>query len=85
MTEANRTEDLGAGSIYPLMERTETDPNVNGLVIHTNHYSGGMTRREYVAVAALNGCLAANCFKNPEQNAEYAVRCADALLKELAK
>lgn len=83
--QANPTEDLGSQTIYPLPHKTETDPNVNGLVITTHHYSGGLTKREYVAMAALNGCLAANCFNTPEQNADYAVRCADALLKELSK
>lgn len=87
MSEQTRPvpEDLGTTSIYPRLEKTETDPNVNGIVVATHYYSGGLTKREYIAMAALNGCLAANCFNSPEQNADYAIRCADALLKELAK
>lgn len=43
----------------------------------------GLTRREVFASMALQGVLASNALGSPEQCADYAVKCADALLKRL--
>lgn len=76
MTEAHRTEEerLGDEPAHPL-----------NFLPYGMWERSGLTKRERLALAAMQGCLAANCFNSPEQNADYSVRCADALLKELAK
>jgi hypothetical protein len=80
-------DNLGSGSIYPLLHRTETNHNADGIGVHTNHYTGGMTLREYIAIAALNGMLGGQPGPQlvPPNAAHFAVEYADALLAELAK
>ena len=61
-----------------------TEHRQDGIVEHSTMF--GLSKREYAAIAAMQGALA-----NPEDTmsistlASYAVRQADALLAELAK
>lgn len=51
-----------------------------------HNWATGLTKRELVAMAAMQGVLAApDCPPSNERIAAFAVRCADALLAELDK
>ena len=49
----------------------------------------GLTKREHIAALALQGWLASftdpDCGAKPSKCAEFAVECADALIKELER
>jgi hypothetical protein len=76
-------QKLGIESAFPITP--PVDPNGLGSAGGYPYPESGLTKRELFAAKAMQGCLAGNFCDSPEQNADYAVRCADALLKELAK
>lgn len=48
-------------------------------------HEGGLTKREYIAAIAMQAELSQRDGVTPGKAAEWAVKCADALLAELAK
>lgn len=50
-----------------------------------NNSDNGLTKREYFAAMAMQGICSTGNYANGKDNAEYAVRVADALLEELEK
>jgi hypothetical protein len=86
MTEANRTEDLGAEPMAPVLEKTEVSVAVDGVQTVIFYHAPGVTKREYFAAMAMQGAVANNGVNASfEGIASEAVKYADALLKELAK
>jgi len=86
MTEANRTEDLGAQVAFPSSLATGLD---GGLFVSAEVAGcGGLTKRELFAAMVLPGLARAYVQGGDFMEghiAEGAVKIADALLKELAK
>lgn len=87
MTEAHRTEDLGAQVAFPSSLATGLD---GGLFVSAEVAGcGGLTKRELFAAMAMQGMCASESEEdgmyNPTTAATRAVTFADALLKELAK
>lgn len=87
MADRPLSEDLGSESIHPRLDKTTFfAPTEEGPAKQFHEYSGGFTKREYVAIAVMSGMYAnPNIAGSPEQRANEAVHAADALLKELAK
>lgn len=69
------------------MENKETKANDSASPIIVENYivDGGLTKREYFAVTALQGMLAKYGSDYQVNNAKEAVYCADALIEELNK
>lgn len=66
-------KELGNRSAFPM-----------AMIEHTVN-SPGLTKKERIAMAAMQGLLTLQTHDNPERIAELAVQHADALLNELAK
>lgn len=49
------------------------------------YVQGGATKRELFAAMAMQGAIASGQLRGPSECISYALQCADALLKELAK
>lgn len=80
------------GPVFPVNTRSDGDLD-NGAFGHQSGPSlwqfAGLTKRELFAAMAMQGfCADPSChqlFADPEEMAENAVGCADALLAELTK
>lgn len=48
-------------------------------------YTHGLSKRELFAAMAMQGAIASGQLRGPGECISYALQCADALLKELAK
>ncbi|NID14337.1 hypothetical protein [Luteibacter yeojuensis] len=66
-------KELGSRSAFPM-----------AMIEHTVN-SPDLTKRERIAMAAMEGLLTLQTHDNPERIAQLAVQHADALLNELAK
>jgi hypothetical protein len=74
---------------HPINQITHNDGSkvsLNDVADASNYYCMGLSKREYFAAIALQGIIAGcDSHFQPELFAEYAVRYADALIKELNK
>ncbi|WDF45277.1 hypothetical protein PQ459_10250 [Chryseobacterium sp. KACC 21268] len=50
---------------------------------HSQGHFEGLTKREYVAIAAMQGFIASNNGQSPEYLAKRSIQSADELLKQL--
>ena len=81
---ADQTEDHKTDFAFPSGLAVGTD---GGLFVSAEIAGcGGLTKRELFAAMAMQGTISRpDGFEKPENVAQYAVECADTLLKELAK
>lgn len=72
----------GNEPINPTTERNWLNQNDTEMVTGV---FGGLTKREYFAAMAMQGCLASGFQASMDKHAESAVAAADALITELNK
>ena len=74
-------------SDMPAMPQTNPETYPIGLDGLNLRYSEGLTKHEYFAAMAMQGCLAADVDNNftPEDIVLQSIQCADALLAALEK
>ena len=72
---------------FPMKEVRRSGVYVGGEPILTEDIREGLTKREYFAGLAMQGLCTqpSSEFSTPEELAKYAVKAADALIKELER
>ena len=60
-------------------------PTFDDKGICPDSYSGGLTKREYFAAMAMNGCCSSDVATTTTSIAEWSVKMADALIEALNK
>lgn len=63
--------------------RFQITTEINCVTISSPENCIGLTKREYFATLALQGVIAGDMFNFAKDRAEYAVKCADALIEAL--